>query len=94
MSMIAEFILLSMERAMPRRTISISQATIDRVESIRREDESFSAAVARLIEAGGDVAEGLTVPSYVGIASGAPSDLSSRDEQILTEIFSSPDWQD
>ncbi len=48
--------------------------------------ESFSATVARLIEEGAELVPEGRVPSYVGAFDG-PGDLSSRDEEILREIF-------
>lgn len=78
---------------MPRRTISISQKTDQLVRDLAGEDESFSATVTRLIEAGAKAAEGARVPSYVGSGTG-PADLSARAEDYLREIFSEEEWTD
>lgn len=79
---------------MPRHTFSLPEETIKRVERAREDGESLSATVARLLEAGADVAEGLQVPSYVGIARGGPRDLALNDEKYLAEIFDEADPYD
>ncbi len=71
---------------MVRKTVTLPESTVELVRERQLDGESFSAAVARLIEEGAQlVAEG-RVPSYVGAFDG-PGDLSSRDEEILREIF-------
>jgi hypothetical protein len=73
--------------AMPRRTIHISESTEELVRELAGEDESFSAAVTRLIEAGAAATKGRRPPGYVGIASGPPDELGRRAEEYLREAF-------
>jgi predicted CopG family antitoxin len=80
--MIVAFIPTKRSRHMPRRTISISPATDALVKSEQREDESFSAAVSRLIEAGARKATAGRTPSYVGTFSG-PTDMGINAEWYL-----------
>jgi len=81
-----------MELTIARRTVSLPQSTIDRVERLRRKDESFSAAVARLLEAGAGAVDGYAMPGYVGIAGGPP--LEGDVEEVLDEIFRNADPND
>lgn len=78
---------------MPRRTISIPESTDRLVRELARGDESFSAAVTRLVEAGARAIESGRVPSYVGSGEG-PADLSLRAEDYLGQIFSEEEWTD
>jgi hypothetical protein len=71
---------------MVRKTISLPERTVDLVQDQQRDGESFSAAVARLIEDGARLVEQGRVPSWVGSAEGAEDDLSLRVEEILQEI--------
>jgi hypothetical protein len=69
---------------MSRRTVYLP----DSVEELAREsaaaDESFSATVARLIEAGARGASGRKRPRYVAAGEG-PSDLGRAAERYLRE---------
>jgi hypothetical protein len=85
--MIAEFIHLEVA-FMARRTVSLPDHTDALVRRMARDDESFSAAVARLIEAGARALEGRRSPSYVGVGDG-PDDLGRRAEAYLKELVSS-----
>ncbi len=68
---------------MVRRTVTIPDNLDERVREAARDGESFSAAVARLLE---DGLEGRHVPSYVGMVSGPGDNASLRVEEILGEI--------
>jgi hypothetical protein len=74
---------------MPRRTIHITESTEALVRELAEENESFSAAVARLIQAGATAVGGKHAPRYVGIASGAPDELGRRAEDYLRELVTS-----
>ena len=86
MGMMLAFILPSMAKRMPRRTIYITESTERRVRALAREGESFSAAVTRLLEAGAAEVEGERVPSYVGVGDGPPDELGRKVEQYLREL--------
>ncbi|CAN5198915.1 hypothetical protein BH24ACT23_BH24ACT23_11180 [soil metagenome] len=68
---------------MVRRTITLPEQIDQRVRAQAREGESFSAAVARLLEGGMD--SGSPLP-YIGIAEGGPED-SLRVEAIVGRIL-------
>jgi hypothetical protein len=78
-----------MAAEMPRRTIYIPESTEKRVRALADEDESFSAAVTRLLEAGATAVEGRRVPSFVASGEG-PSDLSLRAEEYLKDPVDVP----
>lgn len=67
---------------MPRRTVSLPESTDALVREIAYEDESFSAAVTRLVEAGARSLRGRRPPSYVGVGDG-PKDLGRKAEAYL-----------
>ncbi len=67
---------------MVRRTVSLPEAIDELVRREAEEGESFSAAVARLIEAGARSFRGKKPPAYVGSFEG-PSDLGRRAEDYL-----------
>ena len=69
---------------MVRRTITMPEELERRVRSHAGEGESFSAAVARLVEAG--LGDG-PAPGYVGIADGGASDDSRRVEELVGAIL-------
>lgn len=69
--------------AMVRRTVTIPDSLDERVRAQQREGESFSAAVARLLEEGLDER---SLPSYVASAPGGTDD-SIRIEEIMGEVF-------
>lgn len=70
---------------MIRRTISIPAATEGLVLEHAREGESFSAAIARLAEAGARAQGRRRVPAYVGAYDGdsSPGDLGRRADYYL-----------
>jgi hypothetical protein len=69
---------------MARRTIYLPDSTEARVRELAHEGESFSAAVARMIEAGARSLEGGKAPRYVAAGEG-PEDLGIRAEDYLRE---------
>jgi len=71
---------------MVRKTISISEATVSLVEGLRRENESFSAAVARLLETAAHDGSGNPIPGYVGIGDGPAEEFGRYHEKYLAEI--------
>lgn len=77
---------------MARRTIYLPDSVEALAREQAREGESFSAAVARLIESGVRAQAGPRVPSYVGSGEG-PGDLSRRAERKLREIFADPNFK-
>ncbi len=85
--MIAKFILMEVTDVV-RRTVTMPDSTDALVRRMARDGESFSAAVARLIETGARALEGRTRPSYVGVGDG-PDDLGRRAEAYLQELVSS-----
>jgi len=76
--MIATFITM-------RRTINLPPRIDALVRDLAREDESFSAAVVRLIEAGIRKEGRRRSPSYVALAEG-PDDLGEKAEQYLRKL--------
>ncbi len=74
---------------MARRTVSLPDNTEALVRRMARDGESFSAAVARLIEAGARSLEGgRRSPSYVATGEG-PDDLGRKAESYLKELVPS-----
>ena len=67
-----------------RRTITLPDAVDSRVRDAAYEDESFSAAVARLLEEGLATTEGR--PDWIGSARSDDPSMSMRVEEILDEI--------
>ena len=76
---------------MVRRTVTLPEHVDRLVREHAREGESFSAAVARLLEDGLREAERPRLP-YIGSGEGPP-DLSTRAEEYLDELFSDPDFR-
>ncbi|MGZ5313543.1 MAG: hypothetical protein ACXWEA_04990 [Solirubrobacterales bacterium] len=81
-----------MAQTMARRTIYLSES----IEALARanaiEGESFSATVARLIEAG-VAADGMgEMPRYVGSGEHGPDDLGLNSEKYLREM--AEEWRD
>lgn len=70
---------------MPRRTINVPPRIDALVREMAHEDESFSAAVVRLIEAGIRNEGERRPPSYVATGDG-PEDLSEKAELYLKEL--------
>jgi hypothetical protein len=73
---------------MVRRTVSFPDAVDALVRDLTHENESFSAAVTRLIEAGARSAQARRRPRYVASGEGPP-DLGRRAEEYLRELSSS-----
>ena len=73
---------------MSRKTISMPDRTERLIKDAAIEGESFSATVARLIEAGVRALQGGTTPTYVGTGDG-PEDLGINAESYLRELASS-----
>ncbi len=73
---------------MARRTVSLPDNTEALVRRMAHEGESFSAAVARLIEAGAKSLAGRRSASYVGAGEG-PEELGRKTETYLEELVSS-----
>ena len=69
---------------MPRRTIHLSESVDELIRRMARPGESFSATVARLIEAGVRSTRGRRPPSYVATGEG-PDDLAGLAERYLRE---------
>jgi hypothetical protein len=72
----------------PRRTINIPLGVEATVRELAWEGESFSAAVARLVEEGARSLRAAKRPSYVSTGEG-PEDLGRMAERYLEEIFGS-----
>jgi hypothetical protein len=81
--MIAAFI--PMEVLMARRTISLPDSVDALARESAEEGESFSATVARLIEAGAQASRGRKRPRYVATGDG-PDDLGRAAERYLREL--------
>jgi hypothetical protein len=71
---------------MPRRTIYLPESVDALVRANAADGESFSAAVARLIEAGARASGERRPPSYVGIGEG-PEDLGRMAERYLRDLL-------
>lgn len=67
---------------MARRTVNLPDSVDAMVREIADPDESFSAAVTRLIEAGARALKEGRGPSYIGVGEG-PEDLGLRVEEYL-----------
>ncbi|MGI8574981.1 MAG: hypothetical protein ACR2MA_06490 [Egibacteraceae bacterium] len=67
---------------MVRRTVSLSDVVDQQVREAAHPDESYSSAVARLIEAGIRSAGRQHRPDWIGSGEG-PDDLGRRAEQYL-----------
>jgi hypothetical protein len=77
---------------MVRRTITLPGSVDARVRDAAHDDESFSAAVARLLEEG--LARTGKRPDWIGSFEGDDATLSSRVEEVLAEIATSADPRD
>lgn len=82
-----KFILLEVI-LMARRTVSLPDNTEALVRRMAHDGESFSAAVARLIEAGAKSLEGRRSVSYIGAGDG-PEELGRKAEAYLKELVRS-----
>ncbi len=70
---------------MARRTIYIPDSIEARARELAKEGESFSATVARLIEAGARATSRRKRPGYVGTGEG-PEDLGRNAERYLRRL--------
>lgn len=70
---------------MARRTVNLPDSVEALARELAEEGESFSATVARLIEAGARAIRGRRPPSYVGAGEG-PEDLGRLAERYLREV--------
>ena len=73
---------------MVRRTVNLPDSTDALVRDLAAEDESFSAAVSRRIEAGARPLGAGRPPPYVASGEG-PDDLGRAAERYLGELASS-----
>jgi hypothetical protein len=72
---------------MARRTVNLPPYIDSLVREIAdQEHQSYSATVARLIDAGSRALRGPRVPAYVGVGEGGPEDLSIDAEKYLREL--------
>lgn len=69
---------------MVRRTVSLPDAVDQQVRDVAGDDEPFSAAVTRLLEAGLRATTGKHRPEWVGSGEG-PDDLGRRAEDYLRD---------
>jgi len=69
-----------------RRTINLPDSVEELAREHAREGESFSATVARLIEAGARATRGRRPPRYVGSGEG-PDELGRLAERYLRELI-------
>lgn len=73
---------------MVRRTISLPKAIDDMVSDAAEDQESYSAAAARLIEAGARALRKGRVPAWIGAGrSTGPKDFARRYERYIEEAF-------
>ena len=73
---------------MVRRTVNLPESVDELVREIAEDDESFSAAVTRLIQAGAKALHAGTRPRYVGVGEG-PRDLGRKADEYLRRLVSS-----
>jgi len=73
---------------MARHTIHLPDQTEELVRRAALKGESFSATVARLVEAGARAIQGGASPSYIGVGEG-PEDLGINAESYLSDLTSS-----
>jgi hypothetical protein len=84
--MILLFIPSTMAGTMARRTIYLPESVEELARRNAREGESFSATIARLVEAGAREAGGAELPDWMGSFEG-PEDLGLNAERYLDETF-------
>ena len=73
---------------MARRTVFVPDSVDRLVHDMGLEGESYSATVARLVEAGARALRGRRAPSYVGTGDG-PQDLGRLAERYLRDLVRS-----
>jgi hypothetical protein len=76
---------------MIRRTVSIPESVDALVRDLTKDGESYSAALARLVEEGARALETPRRLSFIGSGEG-PGDLGENAEKYLEEIFA--EWED
>ena len=77
---------------MPRRTVSLPKAIDDLVHELAEEGESYSAAVARLVQDGARATRSERRPRYIGMArAGLPRDFGLNHERYVAEALASLD---
>ena len=72
---------------MARRTVNLPDSVETVVRELAEDGESFSATVARLLEAGARSVRGRRHPSYVATGEG-PEDLGRMAESYLSDLVS------
>jgi hypothetical protein len=72
---------------MMRRTISLPEGVDALIRDSSQPGESYSATVARLVEAGARTSRTRRVPGFVGIAEGDADDLGRNTEKYLRELL-------
>ena len=77
---------------MVRRTITLPDELDTRVRDAAEARESFSAAVARLVERG--LAATASRPDWIGSANSDDPELAFKVEEILAELATSADPND
>jgi hypothetical protein len=75
---------------MVRRTISIPEHIDTLIRQTATEGESFSAAVARLVQQG--IQNGRPLPSWIGSAT-STGDFPWDEEEHLDQIFGDPNFR-
>lgn len=70
-----------------RRTISLTEAVDETVRHAKREGESYSAAVARLVEAGARALHAGHAPSWIASGSSGVQDLGVNSERYIREAL-------
>lgn len=73
---------------MVRRTVNLPESVDSLVREMAEEGESFSAAVARLIDSGARALRSGKRPSYVASGTG-PGDLGRKADEYLERIAAS-----
>ena len=73
---------------MARRTIYLPESVDSLIRNAAEDGESYSAALARLVEAGSRALRGRKPPGYVGSGEG-PTDLGRRADQYLKDLVRS-----
>ena len=70
---------------MVRRTISLPDSVDALIREVAQADESFSAAVTRLVQAGAEAQQAGKQPRYVASGEG-PRDLGRKAEQYIRQL--------
>ena len=70
--------------AVVRRTVTLPDSLDVRVRAASGDSESFSAAVARLLESG--LREGGSPPAWIGSGDSGDPDLALQVERLLAEL--------